>query len=938
MQRRTTLFRSTTVLGAVAALGLAPAFVGPAAAASSTRSTAALAASAPASAPVATHQGRRGTPPDATTSAGRPVDLGALYIGAHPDDEAWTLSTIGQWGQKHGLRTGVVTVTRGEGGGNAVGPEEGPALGLLREKEERAAVGPAGIRNVYNLDEVDFYYTVSEPLTREVWGHEDTLARVVRVIRQTRPEVLLTMNPAPSPGNHGNHQEAARLAAEAYVAAGDPTRFPEQLREGLRPWTPLKLYRSGFDGKAGTGPDCASAFTPKDPASTVYGVWSGAPAPGGRTWAQVEREGQRRYASQGWAGFPDVPTDGAGLGCDYFTQVASRVPFAAMGTREAADPSAVLQGATVQAPGGLPLGTRLSADTRSVDVVPGRPFTVQVSLTAPPRTALRGVRATVSVPKGWQASSIRLGDVRPGRTVTRDVTVTPPASAVPGTRTKIGVDVTTRQGRGHTEAVVAVTAPVTAHQQYLPQVGQFESWVREVGLTQLSGIVTPVTTVPSGGSRSVPVVLTNHSASAQSGTVTPKVPAGFAVAPASRSYRLAPGASTTVEFTVRNTDTSMPTSNAGGTPGGAPGDHAWTFTTTSGGATSTDTGALELVPSTTIAKAANAPVVDGTVGADEYPGAPLDLSRVWEGEPCTSTADCAANARVAWRDDTLFVAVAVKDDVLGTKLASNDCKRHWRTDAVEIALDPRGTSENTSTTFKAFVLPATAEGPACFGRDADNHQGGPETAPGMRVASTATKDGYVVEAAIPMALLPGAVDPEHLGMNLFVYDSDTQDKTGQTRIGWSTWGGVQGDPYRWGVATLPGYTPPAGRATTPPAPVMPVTALRSVDSPPSLEQSVADDVPLAGGPAASPRTAAWLTSARATGRVVQVTGTVRGRGTAHVFVVDDEGTAGAITVPAARMRGRLAVPLTRALGANARVVAAWDDGHGTLSSRVPVRR
>ena len=60
-------------------------------------------------------------------------------------------------------------------------------------------------------------------------------------------------------------------------------------------------------------------------------------------------------------------------------------------------------------------------------------------------------------------------------------------------------------------------------------------------------------------------------------------------------------------------------------------------------------------------------------------------------------------------------------------------------------------------------------------------------------------------------------DPAHLGLNIFIYDSDTQDKTGQTRIGWSTWGGVQGDPYRWGHATLPGYTPPAGRPTDPAA-------------------------------------------------------------------------------------------------------------------------
>ncbi len=83
-------------------------------------------------------------------------------------------------------------------------------------------------------------------------------------------------------------------------------------------------------------------------------------------------------------------------------------------------------------------------------------------------------------------------------------------------------------------------------------------------------------------------------------------------------------------------------------------------------------------------------------------------------------------------------------------------------------------------------------------------------------------------------------------MNLFVYDSDTQDLTGQTRIGWSTWGGVQGDPYRWGQAKVEGYTPPAGRPTTSPEPVIPLSALSSLDSPPSLQQAVAINVPLAG--------------------------------------------------------------------------------------------
>src|SRR4029450_4207153 len=106
-------------------------------------------------------------------------------------------------------------------------------------------------------------------------------------------------------------------------------------------------------------------------------------------------------------------------------------------------------------------------------------------------------------------------------------------------------------------------------------------------------------------------------------------------------------------------------------------------------------------------------------------------------------------------------------------------------------------------------------------RDADNHQGpGAETAPGMEVASTvsAPYTGYVIESKAPGDVLPWAIGPQHLGFNAFVYDSDTQDKAGQTRIGWSTFGGVQGDPYRWGVATTPGWTPPAVPTTHPVAP------------------------------------------------------------------------------------------------------------------------
>ncbi|WP_404381486.1 PIG-L family deacetylase [Knoellia locipacati] len=879
------------------------------------------------------------TPPDATTSAGPPADLDAMFVGAHPDDEAGTLSTFGQWGADHDVSTGVITITRGEGGGNAVGPEEGPALGLIREREERAAVAKAGITDVYNLDEVDFYYTVSQPLTAQVWDHDETLAKTVRILRQTRPEVLVTMNPAPSPGQHGNHQEAARIAIEAYRAAADPSRFPEQItKEGLQPFAADRIYLRTANGTSASGPECARRFVPADPSQTVHGVWSGTTSPDGRSWAAVERDAQRVYASQGWAGFPDVSTDPAQLGCDYLTLVDSRTPLPQWGTAAAWTNHAPLDGSLLAIPGGLPLGAGMTVDSDRFRVQPGAPFTVTVGASAPAGTPLGTSTARLELPDGWTATGDgALGSIAAGARATTTFTVTAPADAAAGSRVRVKAFVDAAGGTGYQDEPVLVSAPVTATQQLLPQVEQFRRWTGEVDAEALADIVRPVLTLASGGSRTVAVVVTNHSAAVQSGTVTPRPPAGFTMSPASAAYAgLAPGASTTVTFTATNTDTSLRTS----VEGGAAGDYLYTIETTSSGATGTTQQAFELVPTAVVPQASNAPSVDGVVSAGEYAGPVLDVSRRWEGQACTSTADCSATAQVTWRDDTLFVAVTVNDDVRGTPLAASDCKRHWRTDSVEIAIDPRGTSENTSTTFKAAILPWTAEGGPCHLRDADAHQGdGPATAPGMKVASKVTEPytGYVVETSIPMSLLPSAVDPAHMGLNVLPYDSDTQDKTGQTRIGWSVWGGVQGDPYRWGDVSLEGYVPPAGRPTTPADPVIPTEALQSLDSPQSVEQAVRTNVALAGRPSSSPDEAAWVEKAKVRGDEVEVRLRVGDAGTAHVVVEDDAGIAGRLVVPVSGSRTGLVVltvPLSRPLGAGASVLLGWDDGAGGTFSSV----
>jgi LmbE family N-acetylglucosaminyl deacetylase len=838
-----------------------------------------------------------------------PARLDVLFIGAHPDDESGDLSTFGQWNEQRHVRTGVLTITRGEGGGNAVGTEEGPALGLLREAEERTAVALAGIHDIDYLDKVDFYYTVSDELTRSAWDHDSTLAKVVRLVRETRPKVITTMTPSPIPGQHGNHQEAGRLAVEAYYLAADPSAFRSQItKEHLKPWRVGRLLHQEHLVKSGTGASCESTFTPTDPSADVYGVWAGRTSAAGKTWARIEAEASRFYASQGWAHNPDPPSDPGKIGCDYFTQVDSRVPF----TRGDHDPAAALEGAVYPAAGGLPLGTEFYLTTSRFSVPSGASFTVTAH-------APRG-HVTLSLPPGWTSKGS--GTVRHH---TAKFTVTAAGSAG---RVRLGATVTTRHGHGTTGRAVEVTSPVTGVQEPLPRVSDFDAWAASTGAPQLSGRAKRVLTLASGGSRTVRVDLSDTTGSPHSGTVALDLPPGFAADADSKPYSLEAGRKGSVTFTVRNTDASLPTSNAGGTGG----DYDYTIrTTTDGGATDVSPAALELVPATTIPRATTAPSVDGADSPGEYPGPSLDLSRLWEGAPCESANDCSATGKVAWYDDALYVLVHVKDDKRGSALDAADCKRHWRTDSVEIAVDPRGDAENTSTTFKTGILPFTAGAGPCFERDADNDQGpGSSTAPGMEVASSVSSpyDGYTVETKIPMSDLPAAVDPQRMALDIFVYDSDTDDKTGQTRIGWSTWGGVQGDPYRWGLATLPGYTPPPGRPTTAPPPVMPKTAALSVNSPQSIIQAAATHVPLAAGEAA-PR------SVRLVGHPAVRNGSVTfrlrttGAGVVHAYVWDDkilgqkktEIGAGDHTITVPGTTGTLAVAFEAPSGGTASLAA-----------------
>jgi LmbE family N-acetylglucosaminyl deacetylase len=168
-----------------------------------------------------------------------------MFVGAHPDDETGIAAVLARYAGQN-KTVAAVYCTRGEGGGNMVGTQAGPALGILREAELRECLATLGVRYVYFLDEEDFFYTESLAATLEKWDREEVLGKLVRVVRSLRPDVIVTMNPAPNPGQHGHHQAAGVLATEAFAAAADAKRFPEQLtHEGLEPWQVRKLYYSG---------------------------------------------------------------------------------------------------------------------------------------------------------------------------------------------------------------------------------------------------------------------------------------------------------------------------------------------------------------------------------------------------------------------------------------------------------------------------------------------------------------------------------------------------------------------------------------------------------------------------------------------------------------------------------------------------------------------
>lgn len=167
-----------------------------------------------------------------------------LYIAAHPDDENTRL--LSYLANEKQYRTAYLSLTRGDGGQNLIGDEQGIDLGLIRTQELLDARKIDGAQQFFTRA-YDFGYSKSPDEAFNFWGHNEILADVVWVIRKFKPDVIITRFPTTGEGGHGHHTASAILASEAFDAAADEKMFPEQFAFGVKPWQAKRLLWNTFN-------------------------------------------------------------------------------------------------------------------------------------------------------------------------------------------------------------------------------------------------------------------------------------------------------------------------------------------------------------------------------------------------------------------------------------------------------------------------------------------------------------------------------------------------------------------------------------------------------------------------------------------------------------------------------------------------------------------
>lgn len=212
-----------------------------------------------------------------------PTIASAMHTAAHPDDEDSAL--IARLARGDNARVSYLSLTRGEGGQNVIGPELFESLGIIRSEELLQARRLDGGEQFFTRF-MEYGFSKKREEAARIWGEKEVLGDMVRAIRLFRPLVVLSRFSGTPADGHGQHQLAGYLTPQAYKAAGDPTAYPEHFAEGLRPWKPLKLYMGqGMGGNSNVQATVTVQTGDHDPLL-------------GRSYSEVAVEGRSQHKSQ----------------------------------------------------------------------------------------------------------------------------------------------------------------------------------------------------------------------------------------------------------------------------------------------------------------------------------------------------------------------------------------------------------------------------------------------------------------------------------------------------------------------------------------------------------------------------------------------------------------------------------------------------------------
>jgi LmbE family N-acetylglucosaminyl deacetylase len=228
-----------------------------------------------------------------------------LYMAAHPDDENSRL--IAYMAKDRLYRTAYLSMTRGDGGQNLIGDEQGVELGLIRTQEMLAARRVDGADQFFSTA-FDFGFSKSTDEALATWGKEKVLSDAVWVIRKFQPDVIITRFPPDSRAGHGHHSASAVIAREAFTAAADPGRFPEQFKYGVKPWQVKRVLWNSFN--FGPGANTTSDDQMKIDVGGFNAIL-------GKSYGELAAISRTNHKSQGAA-----LTPARGQSIEYFTPVA----------------------------------------------------------------------------------------------------------------------------------------------------------------------------------------------------------------------------------------------------------------------------------------------------------------------------------------------------------------------------------------------------------------------------------------------------------------------------------------------------------------------------------------------------------------------------------------------------------------------------------------